>query len=70
MSSKSFVRSVDRTLSGYEPEMTGTLCDWLRAAGDEGLARINVFQVADRIGAERSRLLAAFVRLVDAGVWT
>ena len=44
------------------------LVDWFERAKDKDLWRINAFTAADTLSADRARLLATLVRLVQAGV--
>ncbi len=70
MNTKNLSRAVEKLVSqdpeGYYPGKS--LVAWLERATDKDLWRINAFQLADELKAERTRLLATMIRLVHDGV--
>ena len=57
---------VDADADAYSPGPA--LVDWFQRAKDKDLWRVNVFGAAAAISADRGRLLATFIRLVQAGI--
>jgi len=70
MNTRNLVREAHKRIvadpDGHYPG--ASLEDWLAAGKDADLWRINAFVVAGKLTADRSRLLATFIRLVDEGV--
>jgi class 3 adenylate cyclase len=69
VNNKAIVRELERLVQdqpeAYYPGKA--LIDWFQGAGDEDLWRINAYAAANRIGVDRTRLLATFIRLVKDG---
>ncbi|MCU1277495.1 MAG: Adenylate cyclase [bacterium] len=51
------------------PELVDRLCDWVRAARDEDLARIRPYALADAWGVDRRALLTTCLHAVRAGLF-